>query len=1814
IVVNTPLVRGQEASVTYTVQNSGGLPFFAEERWKDLIYLSRDEFLDPTTDVQVGAISVSRSAFSGSSYQMTAAFDVPWTLPEDAYHVIVVTDSPGLRLGLLPGSVIEGPENVYVGPRDILNSAASALQEIQTPPTSNLQVTFVTVSPTMAAAGDELTVDWTVTNIGDEPISGTWNDGLFLSADASWSLSDPHLQTIRITADGGSGTITLAPGQSYNRTATVRLPVVSPGDYRVIVRTDILNQVPEGAFEPDNVAASANSISVTAETLLLNVTHDFQMTRGSERLYQIDVAADQTLKIDIQSSREATTTEIYARYDAAPTTAQFDAQYSGRLSADPKALLPSTQLGRYYILVRHSGSDDLPTSLNITVRALPLAITDVFTDVGGDGRYVTTEIRGAQFRDGAIVKLTRPGIAEVLPVETLRVDNSRIVARFDFTGLPHGLYDVEVINPDGARAVVPYRFLIERAVEPEVTIGLGGDDIIAAGRVATYAVTLLNRSNLDAPYTYFQVAAPNLGLNDYIYSFPYLRLTGNVRGVPDGVQSSEIAPIPWFSLDSVTNTTGEYTTSGYLFDQPAGQYSGFTVNVLTYPGLLDAARQNLADLQAALAELVPEAAAELDDGFAGLEGFVNKLLEAFGQSLPDGFTAADVAEGLQFLLTGVKKPAESFIPFRFHLAASATSLTRDEFVQQQSSYALSLRDAILRRDDVSDALVAIAGDAEAWTNLYLSALEEAEILRPAGSAGALRENPQVLSLMAVLAGGILYGPAGTTYQSTGELLTFFENLREWYGSDMELIAPFSEVTRFDLEQGTVGEVRLSDLPNAADFYLGLTAATNTIISQIFAVWPGFDDRFTTQSLQGLVFQDMLPPETAGQQIDFSSTDATTDDAVVSVAAPQTLLSNGYVPSETNLPWSVNFSNPALDGGGVSEVRILVPIDPSLDPYSFGLGGITIGDLQISIPAGRALFSGDYDFSESRGFVLRVSAGIDLYQQSGPVATWTLQAINPTTGQVIDPAHGPLLTGDFPAGSVSWQLQAAADPAPGTEVQTTAAVRFNSFDTYESLPVSVSVDGTAPVSSLNVTRISEAQNTFEVRWNAFEENDGSGFRHITIYMAADGGDFKIWKSQVTDPSGADVFFGEPDVSYEFLALATDYAGNRETPKFGANVADDGSGADVGSLPTFDQSTPVDLGPRADPAAGLITNPLFTLAQQQLAEPTDPVHPAEFASTVAPFASQMFAADFGNSGAGIGPTAIVELPTGGYLIAGGFNRGQLYRFDSSGQGGFLNGLNVPVYGMEFDPVGRLWATTGGGPLVQLDPDSGAAIAAFGDGLTIDLAVHPQTGLIYVTSNRGVEIFSPETETFTQFSRDRNLRFGSLDFDRFGRLWAVTWPDRSQVVRFNDRARAELVADFSYDIDSLSFGKPETLLEDMLFVSSNNGPIGDGGRLSAIDMATFNVTNIAVRGTRGDVVMATSRGELLLSQSHQVDRLFVAASPVVTAVNPPDGSQVPLPLNAVTVFFSQPMNAAPVYSGADDVVSDPGATPVVTGSVLETANYSLYSATFGEIPIQQVRYNSADNSVTLLLPPLVSDDLTLTVSDNIQDANGVALEAPFVTRFQTSDDLTSVFDIRFTQVRSHRGQRTISYDVEITNRTDVPASVPLVLTLDPNAGVTGLPMGPVSQLQGRYLIDLSGALPESLILAPGQTTTAQTISLLVHGQRRADYSIGLLARFGQNQAPEFTSVPPQSVTIGTEYVYSLSAEDPEQQAVIYYLVDGPDGMEIDPLSDELRWTPSEGNSAEQLVTVMAMDSRGAVAIQRFLIDVSDGNRVPQFSLPET
>ena len=1245
--------------------------------------------------------------------------------------------------------------------------------------------------------------------------------------------------------------------------------------------------------------------------------------------------------------------------------------------------------------------------------------------VGSDNAFVTNPAAGTYVVSFAASIATQN--------DKLTGDGSGLTGAtepFSVTSPLDGLYDVVVTNPDGQQAISPYRFLVTQTVEPEVTIGVGGPRYIFAGDTGTYSITLDNLGNVDAPYTYFTFGIPEIpnltpGVNPAL-GFPYLELESNVAGGP--TQGTD-ANLPWATLDSNNDLNGENLTSGFLLNLSADSFSNVTLNVDTYPGMEALNDHNWSELVAQIYAADPQAAAEnlLAGGPADLDKISPGLSEEWDEfgSFPPLTLWPET-------------------PFQFNIVAAATSMTQAEFVSMQIGEADQLRTAILASNSASPALYTLAANQSNWEQMYLASLEEAGTLLPEGTTPPITTEPVVISAVATLAEGVLIGPAGQQIVSSGNLVDFFNNVRTWYGNNPTATASTSNPPPgFDSNSlsiyGILSNLNpIPNLPTYDQYNLGTSLPTTFEAYNVYVPWVPYSERSgvpASYAIDGITPDDQqsLAPLNLGQY--YSSSDSSAGE--VSINGPFTANTGGFVPTGQALPFTVNFQNDPSATSYVHQLRITVPLGQGADANTFQLGSIQIGNISVNIPAGQSLYQGDFDFTQSNGFILRVSAGVDL---TSDTATWLLQAIDPTTGQLLtNPNEGLLPPNNAEgagAGYVSYTVQANPNVPTGTLLTAQASVVTDNAPPEIAQPQTWLIDSAAPTTTLTVTQ-APGTATYDLTWNAVGDPGGSGVASVTLYVAVDGGNYNIWQLNLPEASGSMAYVGQLGHSYQFLALATSNAGNQEQPPANVTVPIVASGANLGTTPVV-STTPPNFGEPPPPVQTLSTNPLFTQAQQGIPSPVQAVNPSEYASVLAPFEAAAFVTGIGHSDddGAIGPLAMAEEPDGDFLISGGPDRNELFQVDKTGGAASapLATLQYPIYDLAFDAQGDLWATTGGGPLLELNPTTGAILNAFGNSVELGLAIDPATGLIYVGTATGVQTFNPANDTFTQYSRDLNLRVASLAFAPDGSLWAVTWPDQSQVVEFDVHQRAQVMLTFNTPVDSLAFGAANTALAGLLFVA---GDSTTGSDLTMVDLATLQQVALATGGTRDYMVITTSDGRILVSQSSQVDVISPISRPVVVATNPPNQTIVALPLSLVTVTFDQSMTAD---------------SPTDVNSVTDPANYALIGANGQAATIVGVNYDSAANSALLQVEGLTPQLYTLTILDSVESSIGFGLAENYAVTWSAVDDISDYASIQITNTQLDRLTQTVSYQVTITDTADFDLELPLLLTLNPANFIQG------------------------------------------------------------------------------------------------------------------------------------------------------------------
>ena len=1873
--VNSPLsvISGQKVDISYVVKNMGGKTPSDQKAWTDLIYISTDRVLDLNKDRLLGYVNHTTGLAAEAEYTASIQAQIP-TEMKGTYYVFVITDPAYYRDGAT-GKVFEFDND--------LNNATAALQPllIIQPDPVDLQVTDI-VMPGQVKTGEKLSVQYTVQNKSEYQAHGQWSDAVYLSRDNVWDNQDILLG--RYIHNGG-----LTAQGSYTGSVEAMLPAIQDGQWYIVIRPDIYNEVYEGNIiytetglnvapnEANNETASATSIAVTVPKLLLNTSTDLTLSSGNSYLYKVDVNEGETLRVRLDSSALQGSNELYIRYEAVPGSGQYDYAYTLANSPDQEIVVPTTQAGSYYILVKSSNSAK-NTAASIIAETLPLSITKVTPDQGGTGtddyRWVTVDIYGAQFASGALVKLSRPGVFEIEPERWQVIDATHIRAVFDLREVPHGLYDIVVVNPNGDRVTEAYRYLVERAIEPDVTIGLGGLNSVEPGNSSLYSISLQSLTNVDTPYVRIDIGAVEMGYNEYLLeglNLPFLIFGSNMGGQPTGIiygdqantqqygvtptDQSQLQNIPWASLDSTLNTAGINLAPGYAFDFNAAGFTGFTFSLKTYPGLKEWIEMDFEGLREQLYMIHPEWKTQglLDNGVYDL----NKIQPGLATRFLDPEERLTDQEAMA-------------LAFRFNITAAATPISRAEFIQDQVQHALKMRDAIVADASASMNLKALAADETQWIQGWLAALEEAGLLRPENEAPAIRENINVLSLTANLATGLLLSKAGESYKSQASIKAFFEQIQQWYGDtskwagDPEALK--AKVAYYEIrtnDKGDSVEIPVSENITVEDLLLNNQGNPHFINFNVFVGDQSYleylrklgllDEDFNPVGAQALALKQYL------QQM------ATVNDEVIRVQGPSVMPhtdGKSYVPAETALPYKISFQNSSETS--LNQIRLVSQIDEQLDPYSVRLTDIKIGDINIHVPENRSSFTSDFDFTGNLGFILRVSAGVDAENK---VLNWLIQAIDPATGEVskLD-LHSLLKIDGNNKGFVGYTVQSLETSASGEEIVNQARVYLNDTPPVDSQVYTYVLDNHRPATVLNVTSQESpvaGQVHYKVNWTA--QDDLSGIRYVTLYVSENGGDFKIWKKQLTQAEGEALFVGQAGTYYEFLAVATDIAGNQETAKVSnAVIPDDGSRqqvlAEIGSNESVQQTAQM---PQAAQDREYLDNALFTEAQKGFAGQVDNNQSTDLNSVLSPFTLNAFASGFNTSQGEVGALAMIELPDHSILVSAGQYRNQLFIY--SEEGGTtqkpLFTFDQPIMDMALDSKGQLWVLTGA-ELWLLDYSTGQIIERFkgpaNEPLTHALAVEPETDRIYVSSGNGIEIFdmnAPESQRWTHFS---NSLVSDLAFALDGRLWAVRWTSAnilsnlgktdiiSMPLSGKTKGRAEVEYTLNGLIDSLVFGQKGTAFEGLLFASANNSQQLTNNSKSLvkienssvwmISLAKHQAVQLAKGGSRGESILITHDQRILVAQTHSIDEIALLKAPTVISSSIQDGAYLPLPLSYATLGFDQAM-----WLGNNGNDSNDSNDSNDVASVLNPENYrfvGLGKNVNQTLMPEAVKWDKATNSVILTLPNMAAGQWRIEVSSNLQSAKQTRLEGVYTAAFTTVTDYSAFVSIEFDKTRADRLNGTVSYDVKLTNIGQDNIQGPLLLLLDPghyfNGGIVAGQQGQGIQDElwlldiGSYLQAHGGTLKagESLSGITVSVVKAEDLTLSSDAARllKFDLSHQVYALPYDNQPPVISYDENKLVAkVNETWTLDLDAVDVDGNQFQWSVVEAPQGVSISYQAEgqindqgyvshaQLSWTPNTSDRTDSEILIKVVDSRGGVAFKRLKLEVEGANHVPVISI---
>ncbi len=226
---------GYPMQLQWTVKNQSPSSSYANA-WSDMIYLSDDLSYEPEEDLFAGALDFGTQLGGGASYTRNASFRAPSGISGDYYLMAVADKSNNNNDGNFSNNVRVRSDS----------SGNPVTMHVNYIPAPDLEVTSFN-APLTAVAGQDITVNITVTNLGPgEAYPFFWTDQLYLSGNPVYDPND-----IYMGAKGHNGG--LAAGASYTFSLSARIPNTATGNYILLMVCDALQQVYEGGSESNNV-------------------------------------------------------------------------------------------------------------------------------------------------------------------------------------------------------------------------------------------------------------------------------------------------------------------------------------------------------------------------------------------------------------------------------------------------------------------------------------------------------------------------------------------------------------------------------------------------------------------------------------------------------------------------------------------------------------------------------------------------------------------------------------------------------------------------------------------------------------------------------------------------------------------------------------------------------------------------------------------------------------------------------------------------------------------------------------------------------------------------------------------------------------------------------------------------------------------------------------------------------------------------------------------------------------------------------------------------------------------------------------------------------------------------------------------------------------------------------------------------------------------------------------------------------------------------------------------------------------------------
>lgn len=274
--------------------------------------------------------------------------------------------------------------------------------------------------------------------------------------------------------------------------------------------------------------------------------------------------------------------------------------------------------------------------------------------------------------------------------------------------------------------------------------------------------------------------------------------------------------------------------------------------------------------------------------------------------------------------------------------------------------------------------------------------------------------------------------------------------------------------------------------------------------------------------------------------------------------------NVYTRNLNHFGYRIGFENIATATANAAYVAIIDTLDKSaFDLSTFQIGSVGWGDSLVNIDANRQSYSFLKDLRPAHPNYLRVDVKLDTV--SGEVK-WQFYTLDTITLQLTeDPNQGflpPNVSAPEGQGFVSFIISPKAGATSGSTFTNEAKIVFDDNAPIFTEPWFHIADTTKPSSMVLNLPPHVATKDFVVQWEG--NDDHSGMDKFQTFVSINEEPYIPWNSFTEEV--ADTFHGKFGYTYKFYTISKDKVGNYELPPFGSEPDAETTPLNVGQVIT------------------------------------------------------------------------------------------------------------------------------------------------------------------------------------------------------------------------------------------------------------------------------------------------------------------------------------------------------------------------------------------------------------------------------------------------------------------------------------------------------------------------------------------------------------------------------------------------------------------------------------------------------------------------